>query len=162
MLKDINACVKAISLNKDDFIQKLAKKYDLKSQNSTIKTKSELEKMEKRYLEIDNFFIKVYDDYAKGILDGDRFNLVLQNYSKEQAELKTKIKDIKSNMKETSKQEENINNFVNIIEQCCEIKELNSVIVNTLIDKVIVSETKMIDGEKCQNIKIIYNFIGEI
>ncbi|MGP1529359.1 MAG: DUF4368 domain-containing protein [Treponema sp.] len=48
------------------------------------------------------------------------------------------------------------------MEQCCEIKELNSVIVNTLIDKVIVSETKMIDGEKCQNIKIIYNFIGEI
>ena len=162
LLKDINACIKAISLNKNEFIQNLAKKYDIKSQNSTIKTKSELEKMEKRYLEIDNLFIKVYDDYAKGILDGDRFNLVSQNYSKEQAELKTKIKDIKYNMKETSKQEESINNFVNIIEQCCEIKELNSVIVNTLIDKVIVSETKMIDGEKCQNIKIIYNFIGEI
>ncbi|TRW22257.1 DUF4368 domain-containing protein [Criibacterium bergeronii] len=34
--------------------------------------------------------------------------------------------------------------------------------VNTLIDKVIVSEPKIVDGEKCQNIKIIYNFIDEI
>ncbi|TRW22252.1 recombinase family protein [Criibacterium bergeronii] len=127
LLKDINACIKSISLNKEEFIQKLAKKYDLKSQNSTIKIKTELEKLEKRYSEIDNLFIKVYDDYAKGILDGDRFNLVSQNYSKEQIDLKIKIKEMKDNMKVSSKQEESINSFVYIIEQCCEIKELNSV-----------------------------------
>nr|WP_243123080.1 DUF4368 domain-containing protein [Criibacterium bergeronii] len=48
------------------------------------------------------------------------------------------------------------------MEQCLEIKELNAFVVNTLIDKVIVSEPKEINGEMCQNINIVYNFIGEL
>ncbi|TRW22095.1 DUF4368 domain-containing protein [Criibacterium bergeronii] len=126
------------------------------------KTKSDLQNLEKRYSEIDTLFLKVYDDYAKSLLDEEKFKLVSQNYSNEQTKLKEKIKNLQTQIKETNKQEEGIDNFVTLIEQCLEIKELNAFVVNTLIDKVIVSEPKEINGEMCQNINIVYNFIGEL
>ena len=162
LLQDINRCIKEISCNKAEFIEKLEKKYDLKSKSSIAKTKSELENLEKRNSEIDTLFLKVYDDYVQGILDADKFKLVSQNYTKEQKALKEKIKSLNEQMKEANKQENGIDSFVDLIEQCCEIKELNAFVVNTLIDRVIVSEPKEINGEVCQHIKIIYNFIGEL
>lgn len=140
----------------------MQKKYNLKSKNSITKIKSDLQNLEKRYSEIDNLFLKVYDDYAKSLLDEEKFRLVSQNYSNEQTKLKEKIKNLQTQIKETNKQEEGIDSFVTLIEQCLEIKELNAFVVNTLIDKVIVSEPKEINGEMCQNIKIVYNFIGEL
>ena len=46
--------------------------------------------------------------------------------------------------------------------ECAEIKELTTAIVNRLIEKIEVSEPQTIDGEKVQNIRIFYKFVGEI
>ena len=42
------------------------------------------------------------------------------------------------------------------------IQELDEGILNRLISRILVGEVKKIDGEKFQEIKIIYNFVGEI
>jgi hypothetical protein len=39
---------------------------------------------------------------------------------------------------------------------------LDEGILNRLISRILVGEVKKIDGEKFQEIKIIYNFAGEI
>lgn len=43
-----------------------------------------------------------------------------------------------------------------------QLKELDEGILNRLISRILVGEVKKIDGEKFQEIKIIYNFVGEI
>ena len=40
--------------------------------------------------------------------------------------------------------------------------QLDEGILNRLISRILVGEVKKIDGEKFQEIKIIYNFVGEI
>ena len=41
-------------------------------------------------------------------------------------------------------------------------RELDEGILNRLIGRILVGEVKKVDGEKFQEIKIIYNFVGEI
>ena len=41
-------------------------------------------------------------------------------------------------------------------------RELDEGILNRLISRILVGEVKKVDGEKFQEIKIIYNFVGEI
>ena len=41
-------------------------------------------------------------------------------------------------------------------------QELDEGILNRLISRILVGEVKKVDGEKFQEIKIIYNFVGEI
>lgn len=42
------------------------------------------------------------------------------------------------------------------------IEELDEAVLNRLISKILVSEVKKIDGQKVQEVRIIYNFVGEI
>jgi len=39
---------------------------------------------------------------------------------------------------------------------------LDETILNRLIDKIIISAVEVIGGEKMQEVRIIYNFVGEI
>ena len=40
--------------------------------------------------------------------------------------------------------------------------ELEEVVLNRLISKILVGEVKKIDGQKVQEVRIVYNFVGEI
>ncbi|MBR1853350.1 MAG: DUF4368 domain-containing protein, partial [Lachnospiraceae bacterium] len=42
------------------------------------------------------------------------------------------------------------------------IKELDETVLNHLIDKIYIGEVRKEDGEKVQEVKIIYNFVGEV
>jgi len=33
---------------------------------------------------------------------------------------------------------------------------------NRLIDRIVIGEVQVVDGEKVQKVKIVYNFVGEI
>ena len=83
-------------------------------------------------------------------------NVPLQIIPTEEIE---KLKTTADNLKDsTCKAEQLANEMV----ECAEIKELTTAIVNRLIEKIEVSEPQTIDGEKVQNIRIFYKFVGEI
>ena len=42
------------------------------------------------------------------------------------------------------------------------IEELDEAVLNRLISKILIGEVKKVDGQKLQEVKIIYNFVGEI
>ena len=42
------------------------------------------------------------------------------------------------------------------------IQELDETVLNRLISRILVGEVKKIDGQKVQEVRIIYNFVGEI
>ena len=42
------------------------------------------------------------------------------------------------------------------------IAELDEAVLNRLISKILVGEVKKIDGQKVQEVRIVYNFVGEI
>ena len=55
-----------------------------------------------------------------------------------------------------------VRTFIREIRQYATIQELDEGILNRLISRILVGEVKKVDGEKFQEIKIIYNFVGEI
>ena len=42
------------------------------------------------------------------------------------------------------------------------IRDRDEAVLNRLISKILVGEVKKIDGQKVQEVRIIYNFVGEI
>ena len=42
------------------------------------------------------------------------------------------------------------------------ITELYEAMLHRLIHKIVVGEKQVIDGEKVQRVRIVYNFVGEI
>ena len=45
---------------------------------------------------------------------------------------------------------------------CAAIEELNEAVLNRLISRILIGEVKKVDGQKVQEVRIVYNFVGEI
>ena len=45
---------------------------------------------------------------------------------------------------------------------CAAIEELNEVVLNRFISRILIGEVKKEDGQKVQEVRIVYNFVEEI
>ena len=72
------------------------------------------------------------------------------------------LKELTLFLRRSNEQESDVRTFIREIRQYATIQELGEGILNRLISRILVGEVKKIDGEKFQEIKIIYNFFGEI
>ena len=65
-------------------------------------------------------------------------------------------------MRQSDEQESDVKAFIREIKQYAAIEKLDEAVLNRLISRIVVGEVKNIDGQKYQEVKIIYNFVGEI
>lgn len=88
--------------------------------------------------------------------------MMSRKYEKEQAELEQKIADMSEVVRAEDEATDNAEQFTRLIREYAGIKELDAALLNTLIDKITVGEAKEVNGEKVQEVKIYYKFIGFI
>ena len=59
-------------------------------------------------------------------------------------------------------QESEVRTFIKEIRRYAAIEELDEAVLNRLISRILIGEIKKIDGQRTQEVKIIYNFVGEM
>lgn len=52
--------------------------------------------------------------------------------------------------------------FIRIAKQYTEIEELTPDILHSFVDRIYIGETEVYEGQKFQDIKIVYNLVGAI
>ena len=59
-------------------------------------------------------------------------------------------------------QENEVRTFIREIRRYAAIQKLDEAVLNRLISRIVVGEVQKIDGQKVQEVRIVYNFVGEI
>ena len=124
--------------------------------------KKELDTLAKRNQEIDEMFMSLYADKTKGILTEQRFLRMTDTLEQEQTDNKVRMQEIMDELRTASSADSDVRRFIGEIREYASITELDETILNRLIDKIYISAVEVIDGEKVQKVRIIYNFVGEI
>jgi len=124
--------------------------------------KKELDALAKRNQEIDDMFMSLYADKTKGVLTEQRFLRMTETLEQEQADNKARMQAITTELQVASSVESDVRRFIGEIREYASITELDETILNRLIDKIYISAVEIVDGEKVQKVRIIYNFVGEI
>ena len=101
-------------------------------------------------------------DKTKGILTEQRFLRMTETLEQEQHDNKARMQDITDELRIASSAEDDVRRFIGEIQAYASITELDEAILNRLIDKIFISAVEVIDGEKVQKVRIVYNFVGEI
>lgn len=65
-------------------------------------------------------------------------------------------------LQQSDTQESEVRTFIREIRQYAAIQELDETVLNRLISRILVGEVKKVDGQKVQEVRIVYNFVGEI
>ena len=162
VLKDIQELAKTALKDADAFYQRLSSRMERRYLLDASQTQKECQRLESRNREIDEVFLSLYTDKAKGILTEQRFMKLTATLEQEQEANQKRLQDLLLMMRHSDEQENEVRTFIKEIRYYAAIKELDEVVLNRLISKILVGEVKKIDGQKVQEVRIVYNFVGEI
>ena len=135
---------------------------DCNASDDTKKAEKELRKAKNRIAELDRLFSSLYEDKVSGNISERNYKQLSAKYEAEQITLENQIGELEEKIRNSKAATENVDTFVNLIKDYSLITELNSAILHTLIEKIVVHEAEVIDGEKAQKIEIYYKFVGRI
>lgn len=162
VLKDIQDLAAMALKDADMFYQRLSSRMERRYMVDVSEMQKECGRLEARNQEIDSMFMSLYTDKAKGILTEQRFLKLTATLEQEQETNRKRIQDLMLVMRHTDEQESDVRTFMQEIRKYAAIQELDEAVLNRLISKILVGEVRKVDGQKCQEIKIVYNFVGEI
>ena len=146
----------------DAFYQRLSSRMERRYLLDASQTQKECQRLESRNREIDEMFLSLYTDKAKGILTEQRFMKLTATLEQEQEANQKRLQDLLLMMRHSDEQENEVRTFIKEIRRYAAIEELDEAVLNRLISKILVGEVKKIDGQKVQEVRIVYNFVGEI
>ena len=153
--------VKAMK-DKEKFINNVLLSMNESSAERSEKIKAEIEKLKKRNTELDQMYIRLYEDYSGGKLSEKKFTMMSAHYEQEQDANEEKLSELERRHKEKSAAVTNAEQFTESLAQCAGMKKLTATVLNTLIEKIEVHNPVMVNGVKEQKLTVYYKFVGQI
>lgn len=160
VLENIRRQAECASVQKEKYLEMLKNQMAEKATQDIKSVKNELKKINKRIAQLEKILNKLYEDRALEKITEERYLLMNTNYENEYNELKERQNVITQQIEKIETTECNTETFTNLIEKYLNITELNARILNELIEKIVVHEKEIIDGEKYQMVEIYYKFVG--
>lgn len=162
VLENIRRQAECASVQKEKYLEMLKNQMAEKATQNIKSVKSELKKITKRIAQLEKILNKLYEDRALEKITEERYLLMNSSYENEYNELKKRQNVLTQQISKIETTECNAETFTNLIEKYLNITELNARILNELIDKIVVHEKEIINGEKFQMVEIYYKFVGTI
>lgn len=162
VLENIRRQAECASVQKEKYLEMLKNQMAEKANQDIKSVKSELKKITKRIAQLDKILNKLYEDRALEKITEERYLSMNSSYENEYNELKKRQNVLTQQIEKIETTECNAETFTNLIEKYLNITELNARILNELIDKIVVHEKEIINGEKYQMVEIYYKFVGFI
>ena len=162
VLQDITDLAKTALQDEAGFYERLTGKLAKQYAEDEGALWKELTALTGRNAEIDELFMSLYADKNKGVLTEQRFLKMTASLEEEQERNRGRMQEITDILREVDGRESDVRQFVEEIRQYSAISELDETILNRLIDKILIGAVEIVDGEKVQKVRIVYNFVGEI
>lgn len=161
VLEDIRRNAQVAKLAAARYVGVLLRAKLEKEKGETVRAERELKKAEKRIGELDKILAKLYEDQALGKISEVRYQAMAPGYEAEQASLQERVSRLREQLAHTQEVQDNVEQFVPLIQKYTDIQELTPHIFNELIEKIVVHEKKVEeDGSKSQMVEIHYKFVG--
>ncbi len=162
VLADIQEVAAMALKDKETFYARLSRRMEKQYLADTDSLKKEYENLAQCNQEIDETFISLYADKAKGILTEKRFLKLTDAMEKEQESNQNRMQEIAALISEEEHSEGDVQMFMGEIRRYAAITELDETVLNRLINRILIGESKKVDGIKTQEVRIVYNFVGEL
>ena len=163
VLSRLQYWIGAVQQDEQAILERLSKSTATEQASATKRATLEKKRAEKRLHELDNLIAKLYEDRVNEKINERTFTMLTQKYQQEQGELEVKIEALTAQLNSAREQEDGINKWVELVRQFSSPTELTADLLNTLIEKILVHEaTKDADGNRTQEIEIVYRFVGKI
>ena len=152
LLGDIQKHAALAAADHDAYVEHLAQLSERESNGERISQQKEA----------DTLLQHIYEDHVFGQLSDERYAAMSANYEAETVKLKTRYTEIQEKLSACKQKVRSAKAFADLVEQYTDITEITAELLHTLVDKIIVYEKEVIDGQIIMRVDIYYRFIGKV
>ena len=146
----------------DKMLEKIIQQVTTNTNAETKAFNKELRQSKSRLSELDNLFMKLYEDRNAEKISERNYTLVSGKYEDEQYKLQKRINEIEKQLGTDDDAKRNAERFVNAIQNYKDLIELDAEMLNRMIDKVTIGQPAFDEnGELEQEVTIYYKFVGK-
>lgn len=147
--------------NRNEFFRKVRSISQLRQQEAAKELRRRVSKASRRIAELDTLIKKLYETYAMGKLEEQRFDLLCAEYEKEQAELKQTSAAEQAELDRYDENTDRADRFLAMAKRYTDFSALTPAMLNEFVEKIVVHAPDRSSGERVQEIDIHLNFIGQ-
>ena len=157
-IKSVSGFVKN---NEAEFIKQVRETSEIRQDEAAKAHQKKIAKGQKRIAELNAIIKKLYEDTAIGKLTDKRFELLSQEYEKEQTELEQSIETLQAELDSFNADSVRADKFIELVKKYTDFSELTPQMIAEYIEKIVVHEADKSSGERAQQVDIYLNFIGK-
>ena len=162
VLADIQSLVEQVMTDPEAFYDRLLNKLDGRQRFDIGELQREYDALAERSNEIDQMILTLYEDKVRGVITPQRFVSLTEKLENEQNDARSRMQELWKELQDADGDNIDAKAFIEELRKHGPVQELDEVLLHRLIDKIIVGERQVVDGEKVQEVTIRYNFVGEI
>ena len=148
--------------NEAEFIQRIRSASEVRRQEAAKELKRRIGKTKKRIAELDVLIKKLYESYAMGKMPEARYDLLFDEYEREQADLRTALESDQAELDAFNADTARVDQFLALAKKYTDFTELTTPMINEFIDRIVVQAPSRDEyGDRCQEVEIYLNFIGK-
>lgn len=123
---------------------------------------SEFESRRKQLEKLDCLIENLYADKVSGVVPASLFKRQIVKYEQERAEQSQAVNDLEKRLRSVKPMNDNAAFWTGLMKQYADIDALtlDSETLVSLIDKIVIGETKKTNGRRLCDVKIIYRYVG--
>lgn len=162
LLCDIRTHASLAAADKDKYAEYLMHLSEQEWNGERASYQKEAEGCQRRMNELDAILKKLYEDRVFGIISDERYLAMSADYEEEAKRLKDRYYELQGLLDTFTKQNQDAKKFAKLVETYTDITEVTEELLHTLVDKIVVHEKEVIDGEIVMRVDIYYRFIGKV
>ena len=160
ILAEIRTQAQAVTLDEDAVIDRLKRKIVSYDERRLSGIRSEITKLRRRVQELETVTVKLYEDKYNGAISESTFMVLAKKNEQERIQKAEHLEALLSEVKKAEEKTAAIQSWAAIIRKYLNLQELDRTVVDELIDHVEIGERTVVDGERHQDIKVFYRFVG--
>ena len=157
---EIKAQAQAITLDEAAVVNRLKHRIADYDEQRLASTKQEITKLRRRVQELEAMTVKLYEDKYSGAISENTFMVLVQKNEQERLDKTERLDALLSEVDRAEKETAAIHDWAAIIRKYLDISELDRTIIDELIDHIEIGERTVVDGQRRQDIKVFYRFVG--
>ena len=158
VLNELNKLLVRVKEHEDEFVQAAMDNSVQKQSSELTKAKKALKQAEKRIIELDRLFTRLYEDNVSGKISDERFAVMSEGYEDEQKKLKASVTELTAYIETAEQKSADVTAFISLVQKYEHITELTPEIMHELIEKIVVHAPDKSSGHRTQQIDIYYRF----
>lgn len=148
--------------NEDRIIEAILTMQNSETTSYRTAYQGEITAHKKQLEKLDLLIESLYEDRVTGVVPETVFKNLIQKYERERVDRLKTVETLEKRISSIKQNTDNAATWARLIKQYTELEVLDSETLLTLIDKIIVGESEVIDGERVRDVKIEYNYVGDL